>query len=550
MAKVGQGQISSNAAILDRLRRKRRQHLALNLLFLVLCLVIFTLSFNRLITYEDGITRSTFTIPGPIPVPILEMRPTHGETSLVAIVAHGFSGSKDLMSGFGVELAHAGITAYLLDFPGHGESPVPLGGGNYSASNNQENVATVGEVVDYVRTHNSATKGPNIILLGHSMGSAAVGDYSMAHANDSDIVATILVSPVGLEQPTQTEPKNLLMLVGQNDLPSAITNSDRMLRLGCGLNSSQPTPTQCGNLANGTGRRSVVLPGINHITILNASDTFQETLDWLKQAYPQQVTTSQMQSDMRLFWMLLGGAGILLAIFPLCGLLLDIFDINATPHAFRGREVLLFDLFLLVGIAAAIGIQYTWRPFSFINILLADYVSGYFFFTAGIMALLIFVVRRTIPIPLLRQIGQQILMGTILAAFLYFTFGQLVTFSWQRLTFTLPRLWRFAIMFLLVLPIFLLDEGINRGYQERGLWRGIFASLFFKILLVLGLFVTLFLTPGLGFLSIVLPVLVLIFLVLVGFCTQLYASGRAAIAGAILSALVLAWMMSTTFPIT
>ncbi len=86
--------------------------------------------------------------------------------------------------------------------------------------------------------------------------------------------------------------------------------------------------------------------------------------------------------------------------------------------------------------------------------------------------------------------------------------------------------------------------------QEKGTIRAIAASLAFKALLVVGLFVAIFVTPGLGFLSILLPVLVLIFLLLVAVGTQLYASGRAAITAATMSALILAWSMSTTFPIT
>ena len=68
--------------------------------------------------------------------------------------------------------------------------------------------------------------------------------------------------------------------------------------------------------------------------------------------------------------------------------------------------------------------------------------------------------------------------------------------------------------------------------------------------LVAGLLVTIFITPGLDSLSIVLPIMLLIFLLLVAFGTQIYASGRAAITTATLSALVLAWSMSTTLPIS
>ncbi len=531
------------------MRRKRRLRRARNLLLLIIFSGIFALGFNRVIAYEDGIQRTAFTIQGALPVPVLEMRPASGETALVAVIAHGFSGSKDLMTGFGAELARAGITAYLFDFPGHGESPVPLADDTFSGRAAQENITTVGEVVTYARTHNSATNQPQIILLGHSMGSAAAGDYSMAHP-DSDIVSTILVSPVGQEHPTLTQPKNLLMLVGQNDIPFTIDNSTRLLRLGCGLSDAQTPPTECGNPADGTGRRAVVLAGLNHITILNASSTYEEMLNWLHRAYPQMVDSGHMQANIRLLWLLLGVAGILLAMFPLCSLILDMFDINGTPRPFRGQDVLFFDLCAVASIAVAIIIQYAWRPFGFVHVLLADYVSGYFFFTAIVLALLVFLVRRMLPVPLFRQVTRQILVGILLWLILYFTLGQLVTFAWQRFAFTLPRLWRFAIIAVLVWPLFLLDEGINRGYQERGTIRAIVASLAFKLLLVVGLFVAIFITPGLGFLSIVLPVLVLMFLLLVAFCTQLYTSGRAAITAATLSALIMAWSMSTSFPIT
>ena len=251
-----------------------------------------------------------------------------------------------------------------------------------------------------------------------------------------------------------------------------------------------------------------------------------------------------------LFWLLLGVVGILLAMFPLSSLALDLFDLYGTPRPFRGQDVAFFDLCAIVGIAVAIAIQYFWRPFGLVHVPLGDYVSGYFFFTAAVLALLVYIVRGMAPIPFFRQTTKQIVVGVLLWLFLYLTLGQLVTFAWQRITFTLPRLWRFGIIFVLIWPLFLLDEGINRGYQEQGTIRAIPASLAFKLLLVLGLFVAILITPGLDLLSIMLPVLVLIFLLLVAFGTQIYSSGRAAITTATLSALVLAWGMSTTFPIS
>jgi hypothetical protein len=250
-----------------------------------------------------------------------------------------------------------------------------------------------------------------------------------------------------------------------------------------------------------------------------------------------------------LFWLLFGITSIILAVFPLSSLALDMFDIYGTARPFRGQDVVFFDLCAIVGITVAIAIQYFWRPFGFIHVLLADYVSGYFFFTAIVLALLVYIVRGIVPVPIFRQTTKQIVLGILLWLFLYFTLGQLLSFAWLRFSFTPPRLWRFALLFLITWPLFLLDEGINRGYQEQGTIRAIASSLAFKLLLIAGLYVAILITPGLDFLSIVLPVLVLVFLLLVAFGTQIYASGRAGITTATLSALILAWCMSTTLPI-
>jgi hypothetical protein len=166
------------------------------------------------------------------------------------------------------------------------------------------------------------------------------------------------------------------------------------------------------------------------------------------------------------------------------------------------------------------------------------------------MAVLIFIFRRYVPLPSFSQISQQLLLATVLAALLYFTLGQLLTFTWQNFTFTLPRLWHFLVIFLLVVPLFLIDEGINRGYQEVGILRAIISSVIFKALLIGGLMIAIEITPSLDCLKNILPLMLLLSPVLVSTCVQFYNSGRAAFTGAIFSALMVAWCMSMLFPIT
>src|SRR5581483_2917869 len=249
-----------------------------------------------------------------------------------------------------------------------------------------------------------------------------------------------------------------------DDLPSVLQDSTRLQGLAC--DRAQPPPSQCGDPAHETGRRSVVLAGLNHITILTASPTFQEMLSWLRTTAPGQVATGTMNFDRRLLWLLLAAAGVLLALFPLTAILIDMFDVTGTPGRINGQNVLFFYLCAIAGIAAAVAIQYSWQPFAFLHILLADYVGGYFFFCALPMAMLIFAVRRALPLPAFRQVGRQLFVALLLALVLYFTLGQLSTFAWQRFTLIPQRLWRVPVFFVLTWPLFLLDEGISRGYQE------------------------------------------------------------------------------------
>jgi len=152
-------------------------------------------------------------------------------------------------------------------------------------------------------------------------------------------------------------------------------------------------------------------------------------------------------------------------------------------------------------------------------------------------------------LPVFRQVFAQIFCGLLLGVLLYVTLGRLLTFAGQAATLTGKRLWHMPIFFLLLWPFFLLDEGICRGYQEHGVLRAFFASLFFKLILVSGLVIGAALTPGLSFVNSVLPGMVLLLIFLVALGTQIYVSGRAALASATLCALVLAWFLATLFPI-
>lgn len=549
------------------------------------------MSFSHLSNYENDIIRLNSTINGEIPVPVLEMHPASGETALVAIIAHGFSGSKDLMSTFGTELARAGISTYIIDFPGHGQSPVPMN----SANSNHDNLTALEQTITSIREQEippptptslpspattptedtAATITPTpettpvpeppqaeerrIILIGHSMGAATISDYLRVHRTDeknSDIVSTILVSPTTVAaMPTREFPRNLLILTGQNDFPSALHASSELYISACELSDQEEKearPAECGDVENNTARRYVILGTVDHMTILNANTTFQEILSWLHRIAPKAVITSNMHADSRLLGLALGALSILLAIFPLVALLIDIFAIRATPRPTSGLELLLFFSALLIGIALALILQGLWQPLHFLQIALTSYITGYFLIIALVIGGAFLLFRRRLPIPSFQPLLPQVLVGVIPALLLYLTLGQLMTFGWHRVTFTAPRLLNFLLIAIFLFPLFLFIESIIRGYQSRRTPYALLADIGCKTLLIGGLYLVPWTGSAgynyLGFLPVALPALILLFIMLTGTCIQLYANGRAALAGSIFSTLVFAWCLATTFP--
>ena len=537
---------------IERLKQLRRRNIwkyGRGILTLAIFFGMFVFSCNNIISYEQGIISTTFMLSENIPVPVLEMRPTNGATNLVAVIAYPFSGSKEFMPRLGIELTHAGITSYLFDLPGYGESPVPLTDENLSQPFRQENTTALEEVVNYIRSRHNTSQPPSILLVGYSTGATTVSDYLEADHEEFNLVSTILLSPTNQDVLVDKTPKNLLILTGQYD-PSEPTANRIIQRFCKHAARGNMLTTECGNPAIGTGIREVILPFLNNSMLPIVESTFQAILNWVHSAYPQVADRNKMWFDIYIFWLLFAVVGIYLATFPLCSLLIRIFNIHSIPIVFPRWNRFFIYIYLLLSIPISIIIYLVWPPFRFIRILTVDDLIGYFFCIAAITTFFMLLTRRILPFPLFRQAIRQFLVGALLSLFLYLTLGRLALFPWSPFSFTASGLWRFGVIFILLWPVFMFYEGVTRGFLERRtlFWRWSYYSL--KALFLISLFIFLFLipVPGKELFSTTWPVLVLLFLLLETCCSRLYKQGRAAIAGATVSACMMAWVFSTLFP--
>src|SRR6476469_6292649 len=89
-----------------------RHWLLAQCVLLLALLATFVLATVQVHRYEDGVTRTSFTLPGSPPssppTPVLRFAPKQTSLDVVAVIAHGYAANKELMSAFGVDLAKQG----------------------------------------------------------------------------------------------------------------------------------------------------------------------------------------------------------------------------------------------------------------------------------------------------------------------------------------------------------------------------------------------------------------------------------------------------------
>lgn len=537
---------------LKRLQRRYFLKLGRSILLCAIFLGLFILGYANMVAYEQSVIHTKFLLAGTIPTPILLMKPKRAETDLVAIVAHGFPGSKEHMIRLGIELARAGITSYLFDFPGYGESPALITKAQFPQDIRRENATTLAEVVDYARDHHERSKHPSILLIGYSTGSIAVSDYLETHKTEHDIASSVLLSPIDQSVFAAGVSTNLLILTGTYDPFASVAN--KIFQQSCQQSIiRRENGMDCENFVNSTKLREVILPFLDNSMLPLSQSTFQAIFVWVQHFYPQITETTTIWRDLYLCWLLLETIGAFLAMFPLCSLLVDIFAIHAIPRVFWRWNALFLGLSLLVSMTMSfivfLGLWYS----PFIHLSSVDTIVGYLFCITIISMLFMVLTRRFFPFPLFRQVSRQILAGILVTIFLYFTLGQIIYSSWNFPSTTKTVLWHSGILFVLLWPICFFYEGVTRSWREYGTSdRARYAWLLrdtFKVFFLIALFLILPFFPEIGYLRSLWFIVLVLFLFLEGCCSQFYKRGRATIAGATMSAIVLAYALSILFPL-
>lgn len=470
-------------------------------------LLLILLSWWQVLRAREGLVVRQFTQDG---VPMQYMVQTGAEEAPGVLIAHGFSGSRQLMLGYGYVLARAGYGVLLWDFGGHGANPHGL---NRAGGTLQADV----DAAYAVLTAQPEIDSARVAILGHSMGSGAAMQAGIAQP--ARYAAVVAVSPTGAEV-SAARPRNLLLQAGAWEARFA-ANAVELLAAAGGPSD---------DFATGRARAFVLIPRVEHITILFSRESHETARRWLDLALG--VAGPDDFTDNRLLWYGLHLLGWLVAATAVAPLI----SRPAQPRNERGRRAWLG---LLVAPFAATGLLALINLFFPVSELGGMLIGGALALWFGLLGLIWLLFGFRLPRPSWRGL----LLGAGLFALLWVAFGALGQLVWLPWLLIPARLLRWPLLALACLP-WLLAAGY--AYQGQSAWRQAAWWLAQTVFLALGLLLAVYLIPGLFFVLLILPVLPLVLAIMA-------VAGRGANDGWVFgvgSALFFGWLLLALFPLT
>lgn len=477
-------------------------------------LILISISVWQLQTSAEGIDIISYRTAEP-PITIFRARGDNPSERPTVLIGHGFAGSGVIMRGYALTLAHAGFNAVTWDFDGHGLNPNPL----QSLTQREGLVINAEQGLDEA-IRQGLISGERVAILGHSMGSGVALAYGQIHP---DTNATIAISPV-LREVTPELPQNLLLMAGTGEA-NFLNNAQQLLSQAGG---------QGGDHRQGSARALVEIQGANHLSILFASQSHQAIREWLEAVYGVQ-PDAMLYTDRRIAWFALGVLGTLVVAFTLASLINPTLPNNAPPLALWRILLSLatgaLGATLLLGILSRAGVD--------LSALFGLRLGGYlmiWFAVAGTLALLL---TGGWPGGLSLR---AVFAGLLTFAILWLGIGLFGDNVWQPWLLVWPRLILWPLAALLLLPWFMAVSQLAQGsgwLGQTGAW------IAHNTLLFGGLFLSIRLTPGISFLSLIMPVFPLFF--------ALHALANGPYRGgwpfALSGALFTSWMLLAIFPL-
>jgi len=239
--------------------------------------VLFNVGFGALTVEGVSIPNEGNRISGLLYHPV-QASPVNPLPAVVLV--HGISGSKQMLSGVALELARHGFISLTIDLVGHGNSEGVFGLGV------DPTLGTLA-AVRYLESQ-PFVKASSIGLVGHSLGAGAVRATAVAHGN---IAASVYIGGgfgdvvAGSSYGTfnSSFPKNLLIIVGRQDVLFDLAQLKRDLRPIFGADQDVAPSILYGDFPNQTARK-LITPATTHLFEPVDPSAVSEVVLWMSNA--------------------------------------------------------------------------------------------------------------------------------------------------------------------------------------------------------------------------------------------------------------------------
>lgn len=454
------------------------------------------------------------------------------------IVAHGFAGSAQIMDPLARGLMRHGFTVVTYDTDGHGANPVPLrmndAASRAATDALQERLRTV---VDWASSQPEVDSA-HMALLGHSMGAGAVVEYAAhdAHGQIGATVALSLPSPAAIPAGEPALPRNLLLAVG------ALEPASFQAAALEGLRAAYPDAelgSSHGNPADGTARSAITIPGAEHIGIVFSGAALDAAAAWV--ATGLGVPDAPAGISPVLPWVVLALIGTGLLLVPIGRLALGIGDESAT--SVPGWQALAASL--AAAVIASLSARITTPLHGIMPIAVGGYVMCWFL-VAGLATCLWWWLRwrRSLGTPAVT--GRALGGGLLVAAVAVLALAVPGRLAWAP--FALVGARPLALLALLIAfgAYFAGDALLAR---DRGLWARLGLMLGSRVIAVAVILASVPLLQAPGFLMLLLPLMVLLFVFLGWYAAVIIGYRNGWLAAVLVQAIPLAALVATTFPL-
>ena len=458
-----------------------------------------------------------------------------------AILIHGLSARRRLMTYLAEDFAGHGFRAYIFDLPGHGDNRDAF---NFSHA---QQCATV-VVESLIRSGSVDPK--TTVLVGHSMGAA----IAIRMADRDPLPATIAISPGPLVLP-QRMPANLLVFSAGHDIALLKRQAERLREAAGGIR------TQPGDFAQQRAFDLRYFPQATHTSLIFDHNVAHESEIWAMQTLFPSIPSETLilNADLGTYETYnqgrrrLAGVGVcllgILLVFPLAATAASHF---ARPRQPESEASPVSAVLLLSEVAACslLAVLLLWLgvPLKFFHMLTGDYLGS----VLVIVGLLLLLLNRKISSQNFSFTGAGWFAVAILGLATILCGGAWVNWNLRDAWLIAPRWLRFAGL-LPLLWIFAYAEEVTLGPVGHGWQRALRFGIFLLARLEIWaacLFAAYALASG-QIMVVILFVFLAAFSIIQRLSTDAirWRTGSPA-AAALFSAILAAWFIAALFPLT